>query len=43
MDKGESESVIIDKSSMGESKSESAHKIINSKKEKDAIDETEHD
>ena len=32
MDKGESEIVIVDKSSAGESESESVHKSINTKK-----------
>ena len=43
MDKGESESVIVDESSTGESKSESAQKSINTNKEKYAVDETEHE
>ena len=41
MDKGESESVIVDESYMEESESESVHKIINTNKEKYAIDEIE--
>ena len=39
-DKIESESVIVDESSMEESKSESINKIINKNKEKYAIYET---
>ena len=41
VDNSKSESVIVNKSSTEESKSESVHKSINTKKEKDAINETE--
>ena len=41
--KSKSESVIVDASSTEESGSESFHKIINTNKEKDAIDEAEHE
>ena len=43
MDKSESESVIVNENYMVESESESVHKSINTNKEKDAIDETDHE
>ena len=42
-DEGESESVIVDKSSTEESESESVHKSINTNKEKDEIYDTENE
>ena len=38
--KSKSESVIVNESSTNKSESESVHKIINTNKEKDTIDET---
>ena len=43
MENGESESFIVNESSVEEIESESVHKIININKGKDAIDETDHE
>ena len=43
MDESESESVIVDENSMDEIEPEIVQNIINTNKEKYAIDETEHE